>query len=266
MRDFDSSLGMIIPYAGNILTENFEHALIGITHVIHLAALTDVDQSHTNQKKFMEVNFRGFTKIADVCLEKKIKLFFPSTTSTYSSTALVVDETCTDLNAYSPYGASKLAAEQYLLKLKKQGLKFVICRLGTIFGYSPKMRFNTAVNKFIWEALHQRPLPIWKTAWKQKRPYLALSDCIDAINFILRHNLFDGEIYNILTGNYTVEEVIHTIREYIPTLTMMVVDSPAMNPLSYEVSDQKIRSQGFRPKGNLRADIYETITKFNTSL
>ena len=261
MRNFDPSLGTAVSFEGNILSADLSSWLTQVTVVIHLAALTDVDQSHRQADLFHEVNLRGLQRIADACRDNGTKLLFPSTTSIYSSSASIVDETCRELRAYSPYAASKLAAERYLLELKEQGLQFVICRFGTIFGYSPGMRFNTAVNKFMWEALHGKPLSVWRTAWKQKRPYLALSDCIEAIHFILRHDLFDGEIYNVMTGNYTVEQVVNTIRECIPTLTIGLVDSPAMNPLSYEVNDKKIRDRGFQAKGNLRTGIHETIAE-----
>lgn len=261
IRNFDASLGLAVPDAENILTTDWDRRLEGITHVIHLAARTDIDQSHIRPGEFMDSNFRGLKMIADACLKKGVKLFFPSTTSTYGSHAKTVDETCTELKAYSPYAEAKLASERYLLGLKAQGLQFVICRLGTIFGYSPGMRYTTAVNKFISEAIDRKPLSIWRTAWNQKRPYLYLGDCIDAIHFILRNDFFDGEIYNVLTGNYTVEQVVSVIREYLPALQTGLIDSPAMNPLSYEVSDAKIRNLGFQPKGNLQTGIYETIIK-----
>ena len=125
------------------------------------------------------------------------------------------------------------------------------------------MRFHTAVNKFTWQAVHGIPLTVWKTAWQQKRPYLDLADCVKAINLILERDIFDGETYNILTNNFTVEDIVTTIKKFIPNLEISYVDSAIMNQLSYEVSDAKFKSLGFVLTGNLEKGIKETIDSLN---
>ena len=61
-----------------------------------------------------------------------------------------------------------------------------------------------------------QPITVWSTAYDQKRPYLDLFDASRSIEFIIRNNLFDGRIYNILTENATVHQVVDIIREFIP--------------------------------------------------
>lgn len=246
----------------DILTADFEAYLkgTGVTTVIHLAAITDAEGSHKIPEQVEAVNFHGLKRVADVCLKYKVKLFYPSTTSVYGSQALRVDETCTELKPQSPYAEAKLNSEIYLRGLKKKGLKFVICRFGTIFGHSIGMRYDTAVNRFTWQAATGLPLTVWKTSWKQKRPYLHLGDCVRAINLILKKDNFNGETYNVLTQNLTVEDVVKTIKRFVPKLTVNYVDSPIMNQLSYEVDDSKFRKEfGFRSQGNLKRGIGKTI-------
>ena len=55
--------------------------------------------------------------------------------------------------------------------------------------------------------MHQ-PLSVWRTAYDQKRPYLDLEDAVRAIPFIIDRELFDGRIYNVLTLNATVREIV----------------------------------------------------------
>ena len=246
----------------DILTADFNAYLkgTGVTTVIHLAAITDAEGSHKIPEQVEAVNFHGLKRVADACLKHKVKLFYPSTTSVYGSQALRVDETCTELKPQSPYAEAKLNSEIYLRSLKEKGLKFIICRFGTIFGHSIGMRYDTAVNRFTWQAATGLPLTVWKTAWKQKRPYLHLGDCVRAINLILTKDQFDGETYNVLTKNFTVEDVVNTIKEFVPTLAVNYVDSPVMNQLSYDVDDSKFRKQfGFKPTGNLKKGIAEKI-------
>ena len=247
-------------YEDDVRTADFSKYLVGVDVVIHLAAVTDAPSSIDRKDETFEVNLKGTERLADACLVADVPILFPSTTSVYGSQESFVDETCQELKPQSPYADSKLQGEEYLRSLKPKGLQFVICRFGTIFGYSIGMRFHTAVNKFIWQAVHKTPLTIWKTAWNQKRPYLDLTDCVQAINFILEKDIFNGETYNILTSNFTVEDIVLSIKKFIPDLQVAYVDSAIMNQLSYDVDDKKFKSLGFSPQGDLEKRVEETVT------
>ena len=106
-------------------------------------------------------------------------------------------------------------------------------------------------------------ITVWSTAYDQKRPYLDLFDASRAMTFIIRNNLFDGRIYNVLTQNATVRQVIDIIRDFVPSLEVKYVDSKIMNQLSYEVLSDRFKSQGFTFAGDLRRAIGETITLLN---
>ncbi|OGC49956.1 nucleoside-diphosphate sugar epimerase [candidate division WWE3 bacterium RIFCSPHIGHO2_01_FULL_40_23] len=248
----------------DILTADFDKYLKGVSVAIHLAAITDAEGSHKIPEKVERVNFGGLQRLADACLKNKVKILFPSTTSVYGSQANVVDETCKELKPQSPYAWAKLRSEEYLKSLQPKGLKFVVCRFGTIFGHSIGMRYDTAVNRFTWQAATGLPLSVWKTAWRQKRPYLDLADCVRAINFILEKDLFNDETYNVLTKNFTVEDVVKTIKQFVPKLVVNYVDSPIMNQLSYDVDDTKFRKLGFKPKGNLKRGISGKISSLKS--
>ena len=70
---------------------------------------------------------------------------------------------------------------------------------------------------------------------------------------------FDNRIYNVLTSNATVEEIVNIIRSYVPNLQTEYVDSPIMNQLSYTVACERFKSLGFRFEGSLREGIRETV-------
>lgn len=245
----------------DITTADFKKYLTGIDVVIHLAASPYENGNHKNPKEIKQANSLGLKRVADACLAKNVELFFPSTTSVYGSRASVVDETCPDLLPQSPHAEEKLTCERYLQKLGKEGLKYTICRFGTIYGYSIGMRFDTAVNKFIFQATSGESLTVWKTAWKQNRPYLYLDDATRAINFIVKKNLFDGQVYNVVSQSFAVADVVAIIRKFIPKLKVSYINSPIMNNLSYEVNDKKIQSLGFKPNGKLEIGVEETISQ-----
>ncbi len=246
----------------DILSEEMKDIVNDSHVIIHLAAITDAESSVQKKDLVETVNKKGFKNVVDFASLYNRPVIFPSTTSVYGSQSELVDENCLELQPQSPYAESKIWAERYLKSLGKKGkLKYVILRLGTIFGYSIGMRFHTAVNKFIFQAVTGQEITVWKTAYNQKRPYCDLNDAISAINFSIEHKIFDNEIYNIVTINSTVEDIVKVIKYHIPHLKVKFVESRIMNQLSYEVSNLKSLKRGFSYKGNLKKSIKETIEK-----
>jgi UDP-glucose 4-epimerase len=231
--------------------------------VIHLAAITDAAASVDKKDLVENVNFIGTRKVAEACVRNKCKLFFPSTTSVYGTQEEIVDENCTidELKPQSPYADSKLRAEQMLMEIgQDKRLRFVICRLGTIFGVSVGMRFHTAVNKFVWQACQGQSITVWSTAMNQKRPYLDLSDAIEAIMFVVNNDLFDNEIYNVVSINSTVKEIIDIINKFIADTKVEYVESEIMNQLTYTVLNDKFKKTGFVFNGELGKGVSDTIS------
>ena len=232
--------------------------------LIHLAAVTDAEKSFEKINEVEEINKKGFEYVANLCADSGCSLLFPSSTSVYGSQNELVDENSLEeeLKPQSPYADSKIYSEKLMAELaQKKGLKYVIFRIGTIFGYSIGMRFHTAVNKFIWQASTGQPITIWSTALNQKRPYCDLDDCIRAINFFAAKDCFDNQIYNIVTDNFTVQDIIDVIKKHVPEIQISFVDSPIMNQLSYEVSNKKSRGLGLTYNGNIEDGIRESLFK-----
>jgi len=246
----------------DILKKDLVPIFKGASVVIHLAAITDAPSSFARKEEVERVNFAGTEKVARACVEAGCALVFPSTTSVYGSQAEVVDEDCpvSDLKPQSPYADSKLKAERLLQSLgQSEGLRFVIGRFGTIFGVSPGMRFHTAINKFCWQAVLGQPITVWRTALHQNRPYLDLGDAVEAIKFIINKDLYDGRIYNVLTTNATVNDILNVISNYVPEVSISWVDTEIMNQLSYTVSNRRFTDLGFVFRGDLQEAICETI-------
>lgn len=230
--------------------------------LIHLAAITDAAGSFDNADVLEANNYQATMKVAEACVETGTRLIALSSTSVYGTQNEVVAEDCLpeELKPQSPYAITKLKEEQLVTRLcGESGLKGISCRFGTIYGASSGMRFHTAVNKFCWQAVMGQPITVWSTAYDQKRPYLDLFDAARAIAFIIRKDLFDGRIYNVLTHNSTVRQVVETLREFVPDLQVGFVDSRIMNQLSYEVSCERFIAEGFVFAGDLRRGIGDTI-------
>lgn len=246
----------------DILRADMKELTQDVDVVIHLAAITDASSSFERREEVEQVNYEGTKRIAQACIENNAKLLFPSTTSVYGSQSEVVDENCPieELKPQSPYAEYKLKSEQMLQEMGlRKGLKFVSCRFGTIFGTSIGMRFHTAVNKFCWQAVMGQPITVWRTALNQRRPYLDLKDAVSAIAFIIKHDMFDGKIYNVLTTNKTVKNIVDIISNHVPETTISYVDTRIMNQLSYTVLNTLFTEMGFEFKGSLERGIADTI-------
>lgn len=247
---------------GDILLDDLETAFAGADIVVNLAANTEPEQSVEKEAEVEEVNYVGTIRVADCCAKLGIPLFFPSSTSVYGSPdELILETTPVTVDAaQSPYAKTKVKSEEYLKSLgEEKGLRYVVCRFGTIFGISPGMRFHTAVNKFTWQACTGQPLTVWETAYEQRRPYLDIEDAVAAICFLIKNDLFDNEIYNIVTLNAAVKDIVGEIKRHIVDVEIKFVKSKIMNTLSYDASCQKIEKKGFAFHGSLERGVRDTV-------
>ena len=260
---FDLPAGMPFQFVEQDVTSaDLDPLFKGADAVVHLAAITNAEASVKIAPEVERVNFGGTDRVAEACIRQGCPMIFLSTTSVYGSQSEVVDENCalSELKPQSPYAESKLRAENRLKELgKTNGLRFVICRFGTIFGWSIGMRFHTAINKFCLQAVTRQPVTVWKTALNQKRPYLELSDGVRALQHLIEKKQFDGEIYNVLSLNATVGEILEALRVHRPSLDVQFVDSAIMNQLSYQVDNSKFEKLGFDFKGRLDEGISGTL-------
>ena len=246
---------------GDVLTADLGARFAGADAVLHLAALTNY--ARVDLRDHMErVNVRGTARVARACAAAGVPMLFPSTTSVYGVANRVVSEDGPrdDLQPQSAYAAWKLQSEELLRSLgRDEGLRFVILRMGTIFGPSVGMRFHTAVNQFCWRAVSGQPIEVWHTASHQFRPYLDLTDAVRAMIFVLRHRQFDARVYNVLTLNATVAHVVEVLSAFVPNLRINYIESPLMNTLSYHVDATRFSRLGFEFSGSLERGIGDTI-------
>jgi len=242
--------------------------LRSVNVVIHLAAITDAAGSFGRAEEVESVNFTATEVVAKACLETGVPIIHSSSTSVYGTQNDVVDEFCSldELKPQSPYAETKLREEELMSQMyQKDGLQVITFRFGTIFGTSPGMRFHTAVNKFCWQAVMGQSLTVWKTAYEQLRPYLDLGDAVRAMAFVIKNNMFDGKIYNVVTANSTVKEVVEVIRQEVPELKVNFVEHEIMNQLSYEVLNTRMEKSGFEAQGDLVKGIKDTISLLKQS-
>ncbi len=228
-----------------------------IDFVIHLASTTNAAASLNNKKDVYKNNLSCFKNVINFCKKRKAKLIHISSTSVYGSQELYVDEECKELKPQSPYAEVKIKEEKILKKINTR-LKYVSLRFGTIVGPSAGMRFHTAVNKFCMQAYLNEPLHVWRTALNQFRPYLSIRDAFKALSFFLMKKNINNQLYNIVSENLTVKQIIKKIQKHKKT-KIKLVNEKIMNQLSYKTKSVKVQKMGLKLDSKLQEDINMTF-------
>ena len=231
-----------------------------IDYVVHLASMTNAAGSFNKKNEMYKNNIECMKNIINFCKIKKSKLIHISSTSVYGKQAALVDETCEEkfLKPQSPYADIKLIEERMLQKASKD-INYITYRFGTISGVSSGMRFHTAVNKFCLNASLNNYITVYKTALNQYRPYLSLVDAFKVFKFTIEKDLFKNDIYNALSENCTVNQILQKIRKSKKNIKVKFVSSKIMNQLSYHVSKDKLNNEGLYLKNKIVHDIEDTM-------
>tara|TARA_Y100000590_G_C15492384_1_gene928305 strand:- start:71 stop:997 length:927 start_codon:yes stop_codon:yes gene_type:complete len=250
-------------YKRNLNNKKSLNGFKNVDYLIHCASITDAEKSFKREKEMFKNNLNCLKTVINFCNLNKVKLIHISSTSVYGKQTNLVDETCEKkyLKPQSPYAKIKLIEENLLKKQRK--LKYTTFRFGTIAGVSKGIRFHTAVNKFCFSAALNENITIYKTALHQYRPYLSLKDAFKVFKFCIDNNFFKNDIYNALSGNFTVNQILKKIKKIKKKIKISFVKSPIMNQLSYHVDGAKLKNAGLRLNSNIEKDIKDTLNLFN---
>tara|TARA_B100000787_G_C16165905_1_gene283834 strand:+ start:363 stop:1292 length:930 start_codon:yes stop_codon:yes gene_type:complete len=251
-------------YIKDLNDKNSLSTFKNIDYIIHCASMTNAEKSFGKEKEMYRNNINCLRTVINYCKKNKVKLIHLSSTSVYGKQAEIVDETCEKkyLKPQSPYADIKLIEER-MLKKESKNLKYVTFRFGTIAGVSKGIRFHTAVNKFCFNAALGLKIEVYKTALNQYRPYLSVRDAFKVFKFCIEKDFFNNDIYNALSGNYTVNDIIRKIKKIKKNIKISLVKTKIMNQLSYHVDDSKVRKEGLNLNGKIDDDIKNTLKLFN---
>ena len=122
------------------------------------------------------------------------------------------------LTPQSLYAETKIAAEQYLLAQKNTATAPLIFRLTTLYGISPRTRFDLVVNQFVLDAYTKRELIIYQRGYS--RSFIHVRDVVCGIILGLNapEALSRGQVYNLgdQAGNYTKDEIVGLVIKRLP--------------------------------------------------
>jgi nucleoside-diphosphate-sugar epimerase len=189
--------------------------------VVHLAAIVGFPACQAVGKQVawrynVEATKSVFGQAADLGAERFV---FASTYSNYGLSedgSPVTEES--PLNPQSLYAETKIAAEEFLLSQKNASCAPLVFRFATLYGISPRTRFDLIVNQFVLEAFNRRELIIYQRGYS--RSFVHIRDVVRGVIMGLEaeQSKIRGEIYNLGTdnGNYSKDDIVRLILKRMP--------------------------------------------------
>jgi len=166
----------------------------------HLAAQISVDKSILNPQETIDINVLGTQNILECARKFHVKVVFASSSEVYGSSNCEFMGESHPLDAFSPYGASKVAGDRMCHAYYKTfGTDVVIVRNFNTFGeYQSDDSYGGVISKFVTQALNNMPLVVYGNG-SQERDYMHISDAIRAYELAMRLEGC-GEAINFGTG------------------------------------------------------------------
>ena len=183
--------------------------LDGIDGVSHLAGLSNDPTAEYNPDANWQMNALATERLGEACKQRGIARFvFGSSASIYDGIGEGMFDELTPVAPRGAYSLSKKYAEDALLHLDGNGFAPTILRQGTVYGWSPRMRFDLVVNTFVKDAATAGKLYLHGGGW-QWRPLVDVSDVARAHELCLHAPLdsVGGEIFNVMQENYQVRQL-----------------------------------------------------------
>lgn len=225
--------------------------LKGYDAVISLADLSNDPLGQHNPELTYEINFNGIVKMAKKAKEAGVSRFiYSSSCSAYGvATQELVNEDST-LNPQTAYAKCKVMVEQALANLADDSFSPTCMRNATVYGPSPRMRFDLVVNNLSGFAYVHNVIKLSSdgTPW---RPLVHIQDVCDAFAAVLvaPRESVHKELFNVgnNNGNYRIKDIANIVKSVFPTCEITFGNSDG-DTRSYKVDFRKINTKlpGFK--------------------
>ncbi len=202
-------------------SRRLRQVLQGVDVVYHLAAIVSTPLATENSHLFEQINHWGTAELVYALEESNVsKVIYLSTTSVYGASEKMIDiNTVPDPKTF--YGSSKLRGEEHIKRLFDKMDTYII-RCGNVYGYSPSVRFDAVINRFMFEANYIGRIQITGNG-KQKRAFIHVDKVVNLLSNLLRKELPSG-IYNFSDQNLAIQSIAELIREIYNGLEMIFVN------------------------------------------
>ena len=238
--------------------------LNGMHCVIHLAAISNDPSAELDPALTAQVNFQATRALAEAAKAQGVRFIFSSSCSVYGEAVEQVDEEG-ELRPCTAYAHSKVDSDRFLNTIATPNWRPIVLRNGTLFGYSPRMRFDLVVNIFAFMSTLYNEVKVFGDG-RQWRPFLHVSDCARAFVHFAERQENEYIVYNIAHENLRVIDLVGIFEEINPNLRPMYLDTADKDVRDYHVSTTRMRKAGFHPRVTVRDGAEEMVDALATGL
>jgi len=245
-------LEVVVTDTRRLQADDFE----GIDAVIDLAAISNDPSGELFQEATWAINERARVRAAQLAKHAGVSRYIlPSSCSVYGfQDADTVSDERSPTNPLTTYAKANLGAEEGILELADDDFTAVVIRQATVYGLSPRMRFDLAINGMTYGAWKSGRLPLMRDG-SQWRPMVHVRDTSSALAFLLTADptLITGQVFNVGSEEnvYQIGPLGELVAETVPgEVEIEWYGDP--DHRSYRVSFDRIEGIGW--KAQLKAE------------
>lgn len=246
--------------------------LDGVSAIINLAGLSTEPAAEYRPEANHEINFKAAVELARLAKQKGLARFVQASSGSIYDVGAghpekdILHTEGSPVYPFRIYSITKWEAEKEILGMADDKFTPVVIRKGSIYGYSPRMRFDLVVNAFVLSALQAGRL-LLHNGGEMWRPLLSLQDAAAAYKLMLEApaDKVKGEIFNVTNGNYRISELALRVQKKLAEIGIRCEIEPDYNYRnlrSCQASGQKIRERlGFTPKVTVEETVVDLVNK-----
>jgi len=235
--------------------------------VVDLASLSNDPSGELNPSKTYDINYLGRVRVAKLSKEYGVRRYvLASTCSVYGFQEEILDEN-SPTNPLTTYAKSNVLAEKDVLLLADEKFTVTVLRQATVYGLSPRMRFDLAINGMVLGIYKNKKIPVMRDG-KQWRPFVHVKDTSKAFITVLEspEDKVNKQIFNVGSNEQNIQifPLAELLKEAL-SLPFEIEWYGSPDKRSYRVNFDKIRSflgfvPSYTPKEGAR-EVYEALEK-----
>jgi len=235
--------------------------------VIHLSGVSNDPTALLDSALTKKSNILATKLLVKIAKKNKVKKFlFASSCSVYGFTGekKIVNEKSKP-KPLSEYSKSKIIGEKIVIKEKSKNFLVNCLRMGTLYGPSPRMRFDLALNVMVGSAIQAKEIII--NGGDQWRPFLHVEDAADAFIKMLenKNKKLNGQVYNVGTNseNFQIKDLAYTVKKFVSKSKIKF--SKNFDNRSYKANFDKIKKDlKWEPTKKIEDGALSVIKLFKT--
>jgi nucleoside-diphosphate-sugar epimerase len=217
--------------------------LKGFDAVVHLAALSNDPIGNLNRAWTEEINYQGSLRLAELAKAAGVQRFlFSSSCIMYGMTEAAVATEDSPLDPKTEYAASKVKAEHAIAQLASDRFSPTYLRNGTVYGVSPRMRFDTVLNNLMAAGVTTGEVKVFSDG-KPWRPVIHVQDIARSFLAVLEapldavHNQAFNNGANHL--NHQIIELAQIVVDTVPDCKLVLSKSAGADQRTYKADFAK---------------------------